>query len=108
MPILEVLLTGRVDEAAEAVGEARRIISAGIGAQPSQIVFTSGATESNNLAILGVARPDVLGRRRLVVSAVEHKCVLAAARRLGDRGWDIRIAPVFSDGLVDLGALVSS
>jgi cysteine desulfurase len=92
--------------AATAVRKARGDVALGIGSSIGEVVFTSGATESNNLAILGLARADVLGRSRIVVSAVEHKCVLNAARHLADSGWDLRVVPVMSDGMVDLGALV--
>ena len=51
-----------------------------IGADPDEVVFTSGATEANNLALLGIARRAPSDRRRILVSAIEHKCVLAAAR----------------------------
>jgi cysteine desulfurase len=92
--------------AANAVHEARRMLASAIHASPAEIVFTSGATESNNLAILGAARSAIPGRRGIVVSAIEHKCVLNAARHLGTAGWDVRIAPVLSDGTIDLGVLV--
>lgn len=92
--------------AAKAVNDARDMLAGAIGASPGHIVFTSGATESNNLAILGAARAQMPGRNRVVVSAVEHKCVLNAAAHLGTTGWDVQIAPVLSDGTIDLGTLV--
>ena len=67
--------------AQEAVEQARREVAALIGASAREIIFTSGATESNNLAIAGAARMSApAGRRHLVVSAIEHKSVLESAR----------------------------
>jgi cysteine desulfurase len=70
-------------------------------------VFTSGATESNNMAIRGVAARST-GRRHMVVSAIEHKSVLEAAYRLAEEGWQITTAKVGRDGLVDLAALAEA
>ena len=65
-----------------------------IGADPDEIVFTSGATEANNLALFGLARRAPASRRRILVSAIEHKCVLAAARALGEReGFTVETIP---------------
>jgi cysteine desulfurase len=97
---------GQGRRAAEAVRAGREAVADAISAAPGEIVFTGSATESNNLAILGTARAQATARRRIVVSAIEHKAVLQAARRLESEGWDIRIAPVLSDGTIDLGALV--
>ena len=63
----------------KAVKEAADSVAALIGADADEIVFTSGATESNNLALFGLARRAPPGRNRILVSAIEHKCVLAAA-----------------------------
>ena len=66
----------------------------------------SGATESNNLALLGLARRAPTGRQRILVSAIEHKCVLAAVRRLSVREkFTVEAVPVDSEGFVDLSAL---
>jgi cysteine desulfurase len=90
--------------AQEAVEQARREIAVLIGATPREIIFTSGATESNNFALCGVA--ELCDRRRhLVVSAIEHKSVLERARRLEASGWRVTIVPVHRDGVVDLEAL---
>ena len=90
--------------AQEAVEQARREVAALIGASAREIVFTSGATESNNLAICGAVerRAD---RRHVVVSAIEHKSVLERAARLEAGGWRVSIAPVHADGRLDLDAL---
>ena len=93
-------------QADKAVREAAASIAALIGADPDEIIFTSGATESNNLALLGLARRAPAGRQRILVSAIEHKCVLAAARRLSVReGFTVETVPVDSEGFVDLSAL---
>ena len=92
--------------AAEAVSEAASSIASLIGGDPDEIIFTSGATEANNLALLGLARRAQPERRRILVSAIEHKCVLAAARSLQEReGFTVETIPVNGEGFVDLGAL---
>ncbi|MGH7090948.1 MAG: cysteine desulfurase family protein, partial [Stellaceae bacterium] len=93
-------------EAADAVERARAELAALIGAEPREIVFTSGATESNNLAIKGAAefhRP--FGKDHVVALATEHKCVLESCRALEARGFRVTYLPVAADGLVDLGRL---
>ena len=92
--------------AADAVREAASSVAGLIGADPDEVVFTSGATEANNLALLGLARRAPSDRRRILVSAIEHKCVLAAARSLAEReGFSVETIPVDGEGLVDLEAL---
>jgi cysteine desulfurase len=97
---------GRAAEAA--VEEARAHVAALIGAEPSEILFTSGATESNNLAIKGAARfakTQATDRRRVVTLATEHKCVLESVRDLAAEGFDPVVLPVRPDGLLDLQLL---
>jgi cysteine desulfurase len=94
---------GRI--AADAVQRAREQVAAALGAAAGEIVFTSGATESNNLAILGAARTAPPHRRRLLASAVEHKAVLEPMRALQKAGFEFEIVPVEPDGRVDLAAL---
>lgn len=90
----------------KAVREAAESVADLIGADADEIIFTSGATEANNLALLGLARRAGPGRNRLLVSAVEHKCVLAAARTLCAReGFVVETIPVDRGGFVDIGAL---
>jgi cysteine desulfurase len=87
--------------AADAVERARAQVAKAIGADPEEVVFTSGATEANNLAILGAARAAPRVRRRIAVSAIEHKCVLDAARAAEAEGFEVlRIAPG-ADGVVE-------
>ena len=100
------------EEAAEAIEVARGDVAGLIAADPREIVFTSGATEANNLAIKGALRfqmrhhPDK--PRRIVTVATEHKCVLESARALVSEGCDLDILPVGSDGLLNLARLEDS
>jgi cysteine desulfurase len=100
---------GRV--AAEAIERARGDVAALIHADPREIVFTSGATEANNLAIKGAAhfaRAHPQGgrvRNHLVTLQTEHKCVLESCRALEREGFEVTYLPVEPDGLVSLAAL---
>jgi cysteine desulfurase len=92
-------------KSARAVAEAREQISALLAAQPGEVFFTAGATESNNLAILGLARAARrTTRRRIVTTAVEHKAVLLPSKKLADDGFDIVVLPVNRNGKVDIEA----
>lgn len=93
--------------AACSVEEAASKVSALIGADPDEIVFTSGATEANNLALLGLARRAVDGqRKRVLLSAIEHKSVLALGRVLKEQlGYSVTYLPVDRRGFLDLEAL---
>ena len=90
--------------AAAAVDDARERIAACIGAEPREIVFTSGATEANNLAILGSARLRPGSRRRVVTVTTEHPAVLDPCEALEGEGFDIVRLPVASDGRADVAA----
>ena len=96
--------------AAARIATAREQIADAIGALPEEIVFTGGATESNNLAILGAARHAAergrdTKRRRIVTLPIEHPSVLAPARHLAERDFELDLAPVHPDGRVQLDAL---
>ena len=92
--------------AAQTVEGAAASVAALIAADPDEIIFTSGATEANNLALLGLARRAPDSRRRILVSAIEHKCVLAAAQALRQReGFAVESIPVDPDGFINLDAL---
>ena len=93
--------------AAQAVEYATSAIAELIGADPDEIIFTSGATESNNLALLGLGRGTFgRNRRRILVSAIEHKCVLAASRSLEQQhGFVVEKIPVDKHGFVLLSTL---
>jgi cysteine desulfurase len=92
-------------EAEQAVEKARQQVAELIGADEREIVFTSGATESNNLAIAGVARFYKDRKNHIVTVATEHKCVLDTCRHLEQEGFDVTYLPVQQNGLVDLEAL---
>ncbi|MHA1570864.1 MAG: cysteine desulfurase family protein [Alphaproteobacteria bacterium] len=93
-------------EAADGVSAARAQVAACIGASPREIVFTSGATESNNLVIKGVTDfHRNRGGDHLIVAATEHKCVLESARAAAVAGTRVSILPVQSNGLIDLADL---
>jgi cysteine desulfurase len=97
---------GRTAE--RAVEAAREEVAALIGAVPNEVVFTSGATESNNVAIKGAARHAArmgLARRRVVAVATEHKSALACVADLAEEGFDPVFLPVGPDGLLDPDAL---
>jgi len=95
-------------EAADAVEAARAEVAALIGAEPREIVLTSGATEANNIAIKGAARFAASQddpRRRVVTVTTEHKCVLESVADLAAEGFEAVVLPVRPDGLVDPDAL---
>jgi len=92
-------------EAEQAVEESRRQIALLIGASPREIIFTSGATESDNLAVKGVTEAYAGKGDHVVTCAIEHKAVLDVCRRLEQGGARITRLPVGRDGLVDPGAV---
>jgi cysteine desulfurase len=92
-------------EAEEAVEQARAEIAKAIGADEREIVFTSGATESNNLAIRGVAEFYKDRRNHIVTVVTEHKCVLETCRHLEQEGCSVTYLPVGPNGLIDLAQL---
>ncbi len=93
-------------EAEEAVNEARGQVARLIGAKkPKEIVFTSGATESDNLALKGVAHFYKSRGNHIIVSAIEHKAVLDAAKKLEKEGFEVTYLPVNDMGLVELETL---
>ena len=92
-------------EAEQAVEESRKQIAALIGAAPQEIVFTSGATESDNLAIKGVAEAYAGKGDHIITCGIEHKAVLDSCRRLEKRGCRVTYLPVGRDGLVDPDAV---
>jgi cysteine desulfurase len=92
----------------EAINKARTQIANLIGAQTNEIVFTSGATESNNLAIKGIGRAYRNRRNKIITIATEHKCVLESAQAMADEGMEVAILPVQADGLINLDELASA
>ncbi len=91
-------------KASDAVAGAREQVANLIGAQPGELFFTSGATESNNIAILGLACGSGSGRKRIVTTAVEHKAILEPCEELAKQGMDVVVLPVDSEGRVNLDA----
>lgn len=88
--------------AKERVNRARQEVAAVVAAQPDEVVFTSGATESNNLAILGLAaHGEQVGRRHIVSSQIEHKAVLEPLEELIRRGFDVTLLPPNGGGWVN-------
>jgi cysteine desulfurase len=90
--------------ARDLLDRARGQVARALGADPGEIVFTSGATESAALAIRGVLGASPAGRRRLVVTSVEHPCVLSLARALEKGGTPLTVVGVDRRGLVDVDA----
>jgi len=95
-------------EAKEAVDKARRQIAELIGATSEEIIFTSGATESDNLAIKGVAEMYAERGNHLITAATEHKAVLDTSKKLQKRGFQVTYLPVLPSGLTDLDQLRAS
>ena len=89
-------------QAADAVRVARGQVAEFVGADDDEIVFTSGATESCNLALRGAARASGSSRNKVVTAATEHPAVLETVRDLGTAGHEVTVLPVGVDGLLDL------
>jgi len=96
-------VTGR--RAGRAVEDARMQVAELIGARPEEIVFTSGATEANNIALQGVARSRLRRGNHVVTCSTEHKCVLETVSYLGRHDFHVDILPVNSSGFVDVERL---
>ena len=94
--------------AEDAVEVARTQVASLIKANPKEVIFTSGATESNNLAIKGVAHFYKDKKDHIVTCVTEHKCVLDACRHLEQEGFRVTYLPVHTDGLIDLEKLKES
>ncbi|MBE8995763.1 cysteine desulfurase family protein [Microcystis aeruginosa] len=91
-----------------AVKQARETIAAAINSSPEEIIFTSGATEANNLAIKGVAEAYFAKGRHIVTVVTEHRAVLDPCHYLEKLGFEVTILPVGADGLIDLELLEKS
>jgi cysteine desulfurase len=98
--------TGR--RAAGAVDQARARVAAMVGADPGDIVFTSGGTESNNLAIRGAAAATASGRRRIITTVLEHPATAAPCEHLETRGWTITRLAATPTGSVDTATAVAA
>lgn len=95
-------------ESEAAVEHAREQIAKLINADPKEIIFTSGATESNNMAIKGAAHFYADKKRHIITVVTEHKCVLDACRHLEEEGFKVTYLPVDTKGLIDLEQLKNS
>lgn len=92
-------------EAEEGTEKARAQVAKLIGADEKEVIFTSGATESNNLAIRGVAEFYKDRKNHIITTVTEHKCVLDTCRHLEQQGFEVTYLPVRQDGLLDLDVL---
>ncbi len=92
-------------EAEEGTEKARAQVARLIGADEKEVIFTSGATESNNLAIRGVAEFYKDRKNHIITTVTEHKCVLDTCRHLEQQGFEVTYLPVRKDGLLDLDVL---
>src|SRR4029079_305947 len=95
-------------QARAAVHRARREIAALLGAKQNEIVFTSGGTEANNLAIRGLCEAAAAHGRHIITSAIEHPSVGGVCAELEKRGWEVTRLPVYENGIVRVEDLVGS
>lgn len=89
-------------ESEKGVETAREEVAKLINADPKEIIFTSGATESNNIAVKGVARFYKENKKHVLTTTIEHKCVLDSCRALESEGFDVTYLPVKQNGIIDL------
>jgi len=89
-------------ESEDAVEHARKQVADLINADPKEIIFTSGATESNNISVKGVGRFYQENKKHVLTTTIEHKCVLDSCRALESEGFDVTYLPVKKNGIIDL------
>jgi cysteine desulfurase len=88
-------------QAKAAIDDARSAVAALVGGEPSEVIFTSGGTEADNLAIRGVAEAlELTGRKHLITSGIEHEAVLNTFKALAKRGWKTTVLPLDATGIV--------
>ena len=92
-------------EAKEALEDSREKVAKLLGANPEEIVFTSGGTESDNLALKGIARRNKDKGKHIITTSVEHPAILETCKKLGKEGFVVTYLPVTGEGLVDLAVL---
>ncbi|CAL4090665.1 unnamed protein product [Meganyctiphanes norvegica] len=92
-------------ESEQAMEKAREQVASLIGADPREIIFTSGATESNNISVKGASRFYKSKKRHVITTQTEHKCVLDSCRALENEGWDVTYLPVETGGRISLSDL---
>jgi len=96
-------------QAKAVLDDARAAVAGLIGAEPSEVIFTAGGTESDNAAIRGAAEAlEASGRRHLIASSIEHEAVLQTVKALARRGWDVTLLPVGQRGVVEPDALAAA
>ena len=95
-------------QARAAIDRARREVATLIGARQNEIVFTSGGTESNNLAIRGVCEAAAAHGRHIITSAIEHPSVAGVCGELEKRGWEVTRLPVYGNGIVRIEDVAAS
>lgn len=88
--------------AREAIERARDQVALSVGAKPAEIIFASGGTEANNLAIFGVTQANQSQGKHIIISAIEHQAVLQPCRALEKRGWKVSLLKVSDKGIVDV------
>ncbi|MHB8118059.1 MAG: cysteine desulfurase NifS [Methanothrix sp.] len=92
-------------EAKEALEESREKVAKLLAANPEEIIFTSGGTESDNLALKGIARRNRDKGKHIITTSIEHPAILETCKKLEKEGFSVTYLPVTSEGLVDLAAL---
>ncbi len=92
-------------ESEEAIEIARQQVASLIGASKQEIIFTSGATEANNMSIKGVARFYKSKKKHIITTQIEHKCVLDSCRAVEQEGFDVTYLPVLPSGIICLDML---
>ena len=95
-------------EAKEALEESREKVAGLLGAKPEEIIFTSGGTESDNLALKGIARKNQKSGKHIITTRVEHPAILECCRKLEKEGFEVTYLPVTNEGLVEIATLESA
>ena len=95
-------------QARAAIDRARREVASLIGAKQNEIVFTSGGTEANNLAIRGLCEASIVHGRHVITSAIEHPSVAGVCLELEKKGWEVTRLPVYKNGVVRLEDLAAA
>jgi cysteine desulfurase len=95
-------------EAKEALEKSREKVAGLLGAKPEEIIFTAGGTESDNLALKGIARKNQKSGKHIITTRVEHPAILECCRKLEKEGFEVTYLPVTNEGLVEIATLESA
>ena len=95
-------------EAKEALEESREKVAGLLGAKPEEIIYTAGGTESDNLALKGIARKNQKSGKHIITTRVEHPAILECCRKLEKEGFEVTYLPVTNEGLVEIATLESA